>query len=147
MKNYHQRHTDFINANCVKIIGQVKHFMLPLAAFHKTNGWVKENEIRFMVTKDYLNNKNIYQEKKDCDKTFIELELNTNRFKSKVKRVFDNNDDSTKWALDSYPVPKIEKLILGPRMDEYDKIAEELKKLAKEGLGHDIEVVKSKLKM
>lgn len=135
LHQYHIRHTDFITENYIRIIGQVKHFMLPLAAFHKTKGYKKENEVRFIVVNtslfDSWDERN-YNVINDENKSFIELELHP-KHKKQYKEI--------------RPIPKIEKIILGPKLIEVAMIRSELKNLAKEGLGYDVEVEKSKLKI
>ena len=145
LKQFHIKHTDFITEKNVTITGQVQHFMLPLAAFHKTNDWEKENEVRLIVTKNYVNNESIYKVKLDGDKKYIELVLNKKRFQVLLDNTFKNDTDSINWGNESYPIPKIEKIILGPKLIETAKLKAELKKLAKESLGYEIKVEKSKL--
>jgi hypothetical protein len=130
---YHIRHTDYISQLPVTIVGQVKHFMLPLAAFHKTNGYKKENEVRFIVVNTSLHDswdKRIYCIKAHDERTFIELDLDL-----KFKETYRN----------TIPIPKIEKIILGPKLIEVAKIKDILRKLALENLGYDVTVEKSKL--
>jgi len=139
LKKFHQRHTVLADSTHLQIQGQVKNFLLPLAAFHKTKGFKNEREVRLLViNKDSLLNieKSQYEpiivEKAEnkITKSYIELLLNP------------KNKEDYKGLR---PIPKIEKIILGPKLIGIAEIKEELKKLAKEGLGYDVEVIKSKI--
>lgn len=134
LHQYHERHTDFIRDNNIKITGQIKHFVLPLAAFHKTKGYKKENEVRFIVVNTSLfnswdeRNYNIFNG--NNNRSYVELELHPS--------------NKERFA-ELRPIPKIEKIILGPNLIETAKLKVELNILAKESLGYEVKVEKSKL--
>ncbi len=130
---------------------------IPLAGFHKVKGRKDENEVRLLVFNkaSLLENQHfpldfidyeidneirlIEKESKDLDyyifvtearKKYIELKLNpTNKADYKNLR----------------PIPKIERIILGPKLYEIAKLRKEFKEKARKGLGYEIEVETSKI--
>jgi len=160
LNDFHSRHSSFVNdLNRINVEGQVKNFVLPLAAFHKMKGFEKEKEVRFLIlNRDTIHNRNstflsfkeieVNGEKRkieddseqldyyvyvnDVLKSFVELELDP-KHKKDYKEI--------------RPIPKIEKIILGPKLIEVAKLKSELSKLVKDHLGYDVEIEKSKLKV
>jgi hypothetical protein len=159
LADYHNRHKVFITDNQLQVDKEkIDRLAIPLAGFHKVNGFEDENEVRLLVFNksdlenyhfplDFIehevNNETrlIERESLDLDyyifvtearKKYIELELNpVNRDEYKGLR----------------PIPKIKKIVLGPKLYEIANLKEEFKTLAKKGLGYDIEVVKSKIEL
>lgn len=139
LRKFHARHTEFSNSIPIQVHGQVRNFLLPLAAFHKTKDFKKEKEVRLLViNKDaFIKDQEsqympIIVERKgiDISKSYIEFLLNpTNRDGYKNHR----------------PIPKVEKIILGPRAENHHVLKDELKELAIRGLGYEIEVETSKI--
>ncbi len=154
LKDFHKRHKVFAKRTDVEINGQVRNFLLPLAAFHKTKDYKKENEVRFLViNKDaFLENETSQYEpiinvdtQHNNSNSYIELELNNNRFVENAINVFKSDPGFAKKAAEQRPIPKIEKIILGPKLIETVKLKAELNKLAIENLGYKIKVEKSTL--
>lgn len=139
LRKFHARHLEFSNSTTIQIHGQVRNFLLPLAAFHKTKDFKKEKEVRLLViNKDaFINDqksqyKPIVVERKGVEitKSYIEFLLKpTNRNDYIIHR----------------PIPKVEKIIIGPRAENLPVLKDELKELAIRGLGYEIEVVTSKI--
>ena len=161
LDDFHMRHKSFTdNLNGVNIEGQVKNFMLPLAGFHKMNGFEEEKEVRFLVV-----NKDTMLERHSTYLEFAEIEVNGEKRKAEAdSTALDYNvyvTDTLKSYIEfelhpkhkvlndkrSIPIPKIEKIILGPKLTETAKLKIELNKLAKENLGYEVKVEKSKLKL
>jgi hypothetical protein len=161
----HVRHKEFVDKlNGINIEGQVKNFVLPVAAFHKSEDFVKEQEVRFMVlNKDlYLNSTPVLWQ---TEKTGVE---NLTKVKEDEYRDYDiyinenqksfieialNPDEKDDYKELNRPIPKIEKVILGQKLWEasvlkniLNKIKDGLLKNAKSGLGYNIEVNKSRVK-
>ena len=163
----HNRHKEFVDKlKGINIEGQVKNFVLPVAAFHKAEDYVQEQEVRFMVlNKDlYLQSfptlwktnkikleegkRTLIEESKQLEyyifvneneKTFIELNLNP-----------DNKDE---YAELNVPIPKIEKIIVGPNLwklsalrGTLNKLKDELVQYAKMGVGYNLMVERSTIK-
>ncbi|NPD45119.1 DUF2971 domain-containing protein [Lentimicrobium sp. S6] len=139
LRKLHARHTEFSNSIPIQVHGQVRNFLLPLAAFHKTKGFKKEKEVRLLViNKDAFvkNQKSQYdpiivqKEGNEITKSYIEFLLNPPK-----KEAYKNRR----------PIPKVEKIILGPRIENHSVLKDELKELAIRGLGYEIEVETSKI--
>ena len=162
------RHKEFVNKlDNIKIEGQVKNFVLPVAAFHKAEDFVEEQEVRFMIlNKDlYLKSTPVLWETEEIEiegKKRTILKRNNNL---EYSVVFVNENQKTFIEIDlnpqdkdSYkelnrPIPKIEKVILGPNLWKLsvlrrtlDTIKDELTQNARLGLGYEIEVNKSSVK-
>lgn len=147
LRQFHIRHTDFIYKHKLEIIGQVKNFMLPLGAFHKTNGYIQEDEVRLIVTnKEYTINEHIVYnviKEKQKEKSFIEFELNKKRFNHTLNVIFKNREDDIQKSIEGRPMPIIDKIILGPKLKEYDSIKKEMEMLSLKGFGYKVKVERS----
>lgn len=145
LKKFYESHLDFKAINNLKSVrGSITNFILPLASFHKTKGFKNENEIRFInVNKDAYSEREINTIKYNGVKSYIELNLNEANLRKKIESVYNNDFGFADKALEGYPVPKIEKIIIGSKIKNFDKISLELKKSATANLGYNIKVEKS----
>lgn len=157
LADYHNRHKAFVvEQGLHQEKEKIDRLAIPLAGFHKVNGFESENEIRLLVfNKDSLlenyhflfDYKEIEVNKKmriimkdsesliyyvypDGKKSYIELDMKNNK-----------SDEYKSY----FPVPKIESVILGYNLNLIEKHKEELKELAWQGLRYEIEVETSKI--
>lgn len=139
LKKFHDRHTEFSTFTHLKIHGQVRNFLLPLAAFHKTKGFKKEKEVRLLfINKDAF----IKEQESQYDPIIVErkgIEIT----KSYIE--FLLNPRNREAYKNHRPIPIVEKIILGPRIENHSVLKDELKELAIRGLGYEIEVETSKI--
>ena len=147
LKQFHEAHLDFKSRNNWNSVrGSIKNFVLPLAAFHKTNGFEKENETRFiLVNKDAYTDKEMNTIIFDNEKSYINLELNKLRQREVADRVFENQFGFADKAMKEHTVPKIEKIIIGSKVSSFETISEELKLLSIQNLDYEINIERSKI--